>query len=455
MKNQPLAVQIWLVIAGITLGISLLFATLMPWTLQSFFTREMYSTIENSQNAKLVSGWEHGITDPVRRDEQRQNNRSVNHILLMENGLPSHSIPFPTAFKNEIKREALQQKVIVSRYSRKIEKETIFYVIRKGILDGHKVYLFSYMWGSYQTELVQTLFRRIMFIMGLVLIGSWIPSIVLAKYLSRPLVRMEKAVRKIAYRDWHEPIEVGRMDEIGSLAGSIERMREQLVKQDEAQQTFLQHISHDLKTPVMVIRSYAQSIRDGIYPKGDLSSTVQVIEDESERLEKRIRDLLYLTKLEYLASRELIRKPIAIHSLIDKTVDRFRVRRSNVIWKRDLMPLMIAGDPDQWGIVFENLFDNQLRYARERVEITLLHKREESKANANIRIWNDGPFLDPTVENTLFQEFHKGDKGEFGLGLAIVKRIVSFHKGKVWAVNENNGVAFYIVVPAIEEGEAL
>lgn len=454
MKNQPLAVQIWLVIAGITLGIFLLFATLMPWTLQNFFTREMYSTIENSQNARLVSGWEHGVTDPVQRDEQRQNNRSVSHILLLENGLPSRSMPFSSSFKKEIQHEALMQRNMVSHYSRQIEKETIFYVIRKGILDGQQVYLFSYMWGSYQNQLVQTLFRRLMFIMGLVLIGSWIPSIVLAKYLSRPLVRMERAVRRIAYRDWHEPIEVDRMDEIGSLAESIERMREQLFKQDEAQQTFLQHISHELKTPVMVIRSYAQSIRDGIYPKGDLSTTVQVIEDESERLEKRIRDLLYLTKLDYLASRELIRKPIAIHTLIEKIVDRFQVRRLDIVWKKELDPQIIGGDPDQWGTVLENLFDNQLRYASERVEISLSGLRDTDKPYARIRIWNDGPFLDPTVENTLFQEFHKGDKGEFGLGLAIVKRIVSFHQGKVWAANEANGVAFYINIPAIEEGEA-
>lgn len=64
-------------------------------------------------------------------------------------------------------------------------------------------------------------------------------------------------------------------------------MRKRLVSKDEAQQTLLQNISHDLKTPVMVIQSYAQSIQDGIYPKGDLSQTVKVIEDESKNLEKK------------------------------------------------------------------------------------------------------------------------------------------------------------------------
>ena len=95
----------------------------------------------------------------------------------------------------------------------------------------------------------------------------------------------------------NEPIEVDREDEIGKLGKSIEQLRNQLIYQDEMQQSFLQNISHELKTPVMVIRSYSQAIRDGIYPKGDLDCSVKVIDEEAERLEKRIKNLLYITNL--------------------------------------------------------------------------------------------------------------------------------------------------------------
>lgn len=105
-----------------------------------------------------------------------------------------------------------------------------------------------------------------MLVMLAVFILSWIPSLWLSRYLTRPLVEMETNIARLAEREWHRPFVLDRKDEIGKLARSFENMRIRLVKQDEAQQSFLQNISHELKTPVMVIRSYAQSILDGIYP---------------------------------------------------------------------------------------------------------------------------------------------------------------------------------------------
>lgn len=78
-----------------------------------------------------------------------------------------------------------------------------------------------------------------------------------------------------------------RKDEIGKLGHTIEEMRQKLVQKDETERTLLQNISHDLKTPVMVIRGYTQSIKDGIFPKGDLENTVDVIECEALKLEKK------------------------------------------------------------------------------------------------------------------------------------------------------------------------
>ena len=75
------------------------------------------------------------------------------------------------------------------------------------------------------------------------------PALPLYLSFSNPLVQLERHVKQIADRDWYRPIKVERQDEISSLAASIERMRERLVQQDEAQQSFLQNVSHELKTP--------------------------------------------------------------------------------------------------------------------------------------------------------------------------------------------------------------
>jgi two-component system, OmpR family, sensor histidine kinase CssS len=454
MKNKPLALQIWIVISGILLVISILLAILFPTTLRSFFTDDIYTKIESEQLTLIeyglsgrIEGWSFGIDD-----EPSLSNRTVDHILLPETpDFPVISRVLPTEFLEEAQRLAAAQEEAVHRYSKDLGDKTLFYVIRKASVNGEPAFLLSYTWDSYRNDLVHTLFKQLLLIMAGVFLLSWIPSIWLAKYLTRPLVTLEQHVRKISKQEWHDPIVVDRSDEIGKLGLSIEQMREKLVRKDEAQQALLQNISHDLKTPVMVIRSYAQSISDGIFPKGDLPGTVKVIEDEAERLEKKIKDLLYLTKLDYLSIRKPVRHSIDFSSLIQEAVERFRWTRMDIDWELDLVPLHIYGDYEQWDKVMDNLLENQLRYTDSRIRISLKKELVKGKPTVLLKIWNDGPSIEQAVLENMFQPFSKGTKGEFGIGLSIVKRIVSFHEAEIWSKNEENGVAFYIQIPLNEK----
>src|SRR5699024_9478432 len=149
-----------------------------------------------------------------------------------------------------------------------------------------------------------------------------IPALILSSYLSKPLVNLESRVEKLTLNDWKEPIDLNRKDEIGRLGNSMEKLRNQLIRQDELERNFLQHISHELKTPVMVIRSFSQANKDGIFPKGNLDNSIQVIDDEAERLEKKIRNLLYFSKLDYMSNHEAIRENFSLNKLIQDVVDR-------------------------------------------------------------------------------------------------------------------------------------
>lgn len=456
MKNLPLSIQIWLVFAAITLSISILLAVLFPWTLRDFFTREIYATIESAQSLFLNrfanefprEAWETGSF--LEHRPQLQNIRTVNHFIILNETQEIIAPRLPVDFLNKIKKEVKEQIKDSQRYSGQIEDRKVFYVITRGNLWGHDIFLVSYMWDSYREDLVQTLFKKLILIMGFVFLLSWVPSLGLSRYLCNPLVVLEKRVKKLASREWHEPIKLERKDEIGRLGNTIEYLRNQLVSQDEAQQSFLQHISHELKTPVMVIRSYTQAIKDGIYPKGDLASTIQVVEEEANRLEKRVRNLLYLTKLDYLAAHKPSRKIFALDKLIDETVEKFRWRRNELNWSLELSPVKIEGDIEQWCIVLENLLDNQLRYAHKQIAISLEQPKDNNgKKLAHLHIWNDGPAIEPEIINSLFHKFNKGYKGEFGLGLAIVHRIVSLHNAKIGVKNEEEGVSFCLEVPSV------
>ncbi|MDF2959823.1 MAG: putative sensory protein kinase, YvqB [Paenibacillus sp.] len=377
------------------------------------------------------------------------NGPGVQHLVMLEGGMVSKTEPaVPVPFVEAIELDAEKQQDSVQTYSRSIDDRTMFYVIRKEQLEGKPGFMVSYAWGNYRNDLVMTMFQRLVLLMLALIVVSWVPCLWLARYLSRPLVLMEQQVGRIAERDWHEPFVLGRKDEMGRLAQAFEAMRQRLVRQDKAQQFFLQNISHELKTPVMVIHSYAQSILDGIYPKGSIAESVETIKSEATRLEKRIRDLLYLNKLNYLSVRERKLLPFDLSAVIGDCVERLRFRRPELAWTIDLPALEVEGDPEQWGVAIENILDNQVRYAKTRISITLTAETEEVAAGeAAIRIWNDGPPIGEELKESLFDQFQTGPNGQFGLGLAIAKQILAAHQAKIRVGNERDGAAFRIVTP--------
>lgn len=450
IKNKPLSIQIWIVFAGITLFISIILTIILPLTLRAFFTEEIYVTIESAQNLMLnrydLPALRRFLEAEDIGDTRQalESIRTVHHFFLFDDYQIFFSSPLDPAFVEQVKVQAQLQKSNSQRYSGTVGDEKIFYVITKGKTLKQDVCLVSYMWDSYRQDMVKNLFKRLALLTTIVFLLSWIPAILLSKYLSSPLVNLEKKVNKLANYEWNEPIDVDREDEIGKLGKSIELLRKQLIYQREMQQTFLQNISHELKTPVMVIRSYAQAIRDGIYPKGDLNCSVKVIDEEAERLEKRIKNLLYITKLDNMNLQHISKQNFYLDRLIKDVVERLSWNRTDIDWQLELSPISIYGDVEQWRIVIENLLDNQIRYAKNTILISLTRTE---KNRILLRFWNDGPSIEEEVLKTLFTKFNKGKKGQFGLGLAIVQRIVTLYDARIWACNEEKGVSFYIEIP--------
>ncbi len=454
MKNRPLTIQIWLFYGAIAGLLLLAFTLLLPLTFSNFFTEEAYQSIESSQiyllnnspYAKLNSSDENKLkTPPIDIDDAKRHFTHINHLVLFKNGDIMSVAPISKELLQQIKLEAQAQQAPVQRYSKPVLTDKVLYVIRKTDFG----FLISYIGETYPSNLVKRLFNQIIFIPLIIFLISLFPSIWLARYLARPLVNLEKHVKNIADRNWYTPIKLERKDEIGKLGQSIEHMRQRLVQQERAQQAYLQHISHELKTPVMVIRSYAQAIQDGIYPQGNLSSTIKIIDEEGKRLEKRIHNLLLLQKLEYLATHDkLVKDTLDIKTLIEEIVERLRAQRPELIWSLNLISVDVELDREQCTVALENILNNQLRYANNTIEIKLsLTKDSTQNSKVLLHVWNDGPSLEPEIMNSLFQKFVKGIKGDFGLGLNIVQRIIELHHGKIWAANENEGVAFYLEIP--------
>lgn len=447
MKNLPLAIQIWLVFALLIIVVTIALLLIIPFSLDRFFTSEIYANIENGQEI-FQSGeiWQFPKNlPPIENDKADQNIRTVRHILFNNNQQIFPPNPLPRFILENFIKQAQSQEMDLKRYQEIIRGNRMFYVIRRISSPTGTFYLLSYMWDSYRQSLVRTLFRQLSLVMGIVFVLSWIPAIILAQYLTKPLVTLEKHVSQIAKQNWEEPVVIQREDEIGRLAKSIDVLRNRLMRQNEIQQNSLQNISHALKTPVMVIRSYAQSILDGIFPKGSLEASVLVIDQEAERLEKRNRDLLYLTKLDVLNTTNQSHDQFCLDELILEVMNRFQIRRKDVKWITDLESTNYFGDYEQWTVALENLFDNQVRYAQNTISISL---KAQSNSQILIQVENDGPSIEEKTMKTLFEKFHPGMKGEFGLGLSITARIIKLHGGTISAANQERGVVFSIIIPA-------
>jgi two-component system sensor histidine kinase CssS len=436
--------------------VAILITLISIWTinriaLRNFFTNETYNNIEAAQKYVVETG-RIGIMNMMNSRQDTSESqllreiRSVEHIIMDKNmnivnmrGM--NRINQDTRFIENIVENIKSDKV-KGEYKVPSNNEVIYYKIREVDLNNSSFYLVSYLPNEYKVELENTLFKQL-------LIGSLIPLIVsmffaalFSKRLSTPLIKLQKVVNKIAKRQWEEKVEIDRKDEIGSLAESIEKMRKKLIENDKSQEASLQYISHELKTPIMIMRSYTQSIKDGIFPKDDLESSLDVIEKESLLLEKRIKDMILFSKLKYISGYQKDQNKLNLKNIITDVYDRFKDFNENIKWNIDLEDVEIKANEEQWTIIFENILENFVRYADNIIEINL----EETDNSIVIRLFNDGPKIEKNIFENIFFAYEKGKKGENGLGLAIVKRIVNLYGGKIYAKNEKNGVAFYIEI---------
>lgn len=440
LKPKRLMWKIWLLILVIIATLSLMILLTVRSSISQFINEQVYETLQDvDYYLGNTDELDNSPQNPIEYDRRQQESRSVNQLIFLPNGRIIYgSAPFELT--NRMYEEALAQSNAVMQYQTTIDGEDVYYIIRQQEYDGTLVYQASYVWDAYRRELVSTLYWRITILILVISLLSLIPALWMSRELTKPIIEMERAVEKISNRQWDTALPLTRQDELGQLAHSIDAMRQELKEQDLAQQALLQNISHDLKTPIMVIRGYAQSIGDGIYPTGDLRGSADIIDEEASRLEKKVIDLLYVTKLEYFKGQEMNVEPINVDKLIELLVSRFKLR-GNVEWVVNGEAGEMMGDGEQIRVAFENVLDNALRYATSRIQIDLARTSE----GVSIDITNDGPPIDESLN--LFHQFSRGKQGKFGLGLFIVQRIVTLHDGEVTLGNTNRGTTCHFYFP--------
>jgi two-component system, OmpR family, sensor histidine kinase CssS len=444
MIRLNLTQRIWLSFGLLLFTIGLLTAIIYPLSIKDTLTEETYRIIENEQKGEINPQKQFPGETPKDFIERRSAARDVGHILIADQyANPIQGDFVPEEVLVEMAEKAYEQKDNKGRYELTYEGATLFYVISKGTNPkGEIVYLISYMWDTYRDQMVNRLWLRLVLILLFTGVFSIIPAIWLARYLRFPLTILGRRFEQIAKRNWQEPFHWKGDDEFYVLSKQFEDMRQNLLRHDQAQKTFIQHASHELKTPIMTIKSYAQSVKDGIMPKKTMEDMMDVILKETERMEKRVQNMLYFTKLDAMKLDVISKETFEFGDLAEDIVERFKYQREDINFEITGSHYKIHGDHEQWSILLDNLVQNALRYASETIRLSAFYKG----SYFIVEVFNDGEQLTGVTGEEIFQPFRKGNKGQFGLGLAIVKRIAELHGGKATALNTKNGVAFQIKI---------
>lgn len=458
IKNKPLAFQIWLIIGAVLVIAVLLYSISLPFILQSIIISEKYDRLEETQAYIIEEGHFQNLNNALDGDELSllaedklpedgppiRFSRVPRHFIIDQNGKINENDDLSAAEK--IKADILSAEAGKSRSKIELQNNhLVYYVFQSLKIEGEDKIIVSYLQSRYRDSLFSDFLTRLLISLLVFLILAWLISIFVARYLTKSLQVIKKQVKKIANREWDKPLKIERKDEIGELANTIEWLRQQLVESDEKQQEFIQQISHEIKTPIMVLRSYVQSMQDGIYPRGNLQGSLEAMEAESFRMEKRVKTLINISKMEYLSRQNLNIEKIDLTQILKRKLEKLSWMRKDVSWSLITDEIYLNADREKIEVILENIIDNQFKYAAESIRVSVKKKRRANKNIIQLHFWNDGPEIKEDLEN-IFDKFKKGDNGEYGLGLAISRVLLELHGARIWAENEDGGAAFYIEI---------
>ncbi|WP_010305924.1 sensor histidine kinase [Kurthia senegalensis] len=289
---------------------------------------------------------------------------------------------------------------------------------------------------------------------GAAILLALVYTILISWRLSRPLVEMEKATRKIAKGE-DTQVAVQSKDEVGSLGVAINDLSIELNNYRKNRSELLANISHELRTPVSYLQGYAQLIEKGQYrSEEDLKRYARIIDQESVRLSSLIQDVFDLSKMEE-GRMPFYTQSIDMEQLLEQAVDKVRLKATA---KSLTLDLHIAGplhDLETDGMRMEQIMLNLMQNAVNYTEAGSINVQAfERKEQLVIEVSDTGVGIPKEDVPFIFDRFHRveksrvRDKGGTGLGLAIVKGLTEGLGGDITVESEEGqGTTFRLSFP--------
>jgi len=226
----------------------------------------------------------------------------------------------------------------------------------------------------------------------------------------------------------------GRLTNIIATARDITRFREA----EELKSTFVSVVSHELKTPIALIKGYVSTLRreDANWDREIVEDSLAVIEEEADHLTELIENLLDASRLQ-AGALAINRSDVALDVLATRIAERFRVQTNRHTIQVEFPPSfpIILGDEDRLGQVLGNLLSNAIKYSPDGGEITI--RGAVRPERVIVCVTDSGPGIPPQDIPHIFDRFYRASdtarttKGT-GLGLYLARAVVEAHGGRIW-----------------------
>lgn len=276
--------------------------------------------------------------------------------------------------------------------------------------------------------------RQLMYVCVVGIFIAIIMSIFLSNKITEPITRITKKAKKMGTGDTDVSFEVSGIKEIDELSETLTQAQEEMVKTDELRRDLMANVSHDLKTPLTMIKAYAEMIRDISYKDPEkMNEHLGIIVDETDRLTVLVNDILDLSRMQSNADILSIEK-FDLAEDIKTIVNRYQIIKETEKYIINVeMPdsIMIKADKKKLNQVIYNLINNAINYTGDDKTVTV--KVTKHKKYYLVEIIDTGKGIKESEIPYIWNKYYKNDKNHqrnvvsTGLGLSIVKEILELH----------------------------
>ena len=297
------------------------------------------------------------------------------------------------------------------------------------------------------------------------LILASISAVWLSISFTKPLNKIRNTTTELAKGNYEVTTQVNQSDEIGELAKSIDKLALQLDKSskeserfEKMRQNFIANISHELRTPITVIRGSIEAICDGIISDSEqLKDYNEQILSDSIHLQRLVNDLIDLTKLQN-TDFSIDKSTINLFEIINDAVRSMKQISTKKGVKINFSAenaieedrYLFVGDYQRIRQMIIIVLDNAIKFSNENQKVDILLKKENKKYE--LKICDSGRGIDPENIGEIFNRYHKSNteenKNGMGLGLAIAKEIALRHNIEIFVKSVPNiKTVFTFLIP--------